>query len=245
MLAELKMELDVEKQEIGYYQSSNMQGVLMEHIDSEYAEKLHHQTWNPYSLCITAVEDKVIWSVRTLNEEAYENIIKPLACDDFIQFFLAKKGKNIGIRKKELAIKQKKELLEEFYSKPAEKYLNIEFLTPAAFKSEGRYVIIPNERYIYQSLMNKYSASSENDFEMFDSETLESLSGSSEISGYRLKSTFFPLQGVKIPAFKGELTLKMRGTDTMARYARFLLKFGEYSGVGIKSSMGMGSIRYK
>jgi CRISPR-associated endoribonuclease Cas6 len=29
----------------------------------------------------------------------------------------------------------------------------------------------------------------------------------------------------------------------MARYARLLFKFGQYSGIGIKTSMGMGAYR--
>jgi CRISPR-associated endoribonuclease Cas6 len=106
-------------------------------------------------------------------------------------------------------------------------------------------VIIPEIKYIYQSLMNKYSAASKEEFEMFDSDTLEQLTDCSEIAQYRLKSTCFPVEGIRIPSFKGEICLRMRGTDTMARYARFLLRFGEYSGVGIKSAMGMGAIKLK
>lgn len=54
----------------------------------------------------------------------------------------------------------KQELLEEFYSGPCRGILNLEFLTPTAFKSNGRYQIFPDMRYIYQSFMNKYSAAS-------------------------------------------------------------------------------------
>ena len=39
MYAELKVEFD--SNEINFQQSSNLQGVLMENISSEYAEKLH------------------------------------------------------------------------------------------------------------------------------------------------------------------------------------------------------------
>ena len=49
MLAELRMALSVDKEGFGYYQSSNMQGVLMEHLENSYAEKLHQQGLKPYS----------------------------------------------------------------------------------------------------------------------------------------------------------------------------------------------------
>lgn len=47
MYAELKVEFD--SNEINFQQSSNLQGVLMENISSEYAEKLHGNQLNPYS----------------------------------------------------------------------------------------------------------------------------------------------------------------------------------------------------
>ena len=103
---------------------------------------------------------------------------------------------------------------------------------------------MPDVRYIFQSLMNKYSASSD-ELEMYDEETLEQLAGNSSIVRYRLQSVFFPLEGVKIPSFKGELTMRVGGSETMARYARLLAGFGEYSGIGIKTAMGMGGIRRK
>jgi CRISPR-associated endoribonuclease Cas6 len=187
----------------------------------------------------------VIWNVRTLYEEAYDHILKPLESEDFNQIFLAKKEMKIGIRKKELLVRRKQELLEEFYQKPAERYLDMEFITPTAFKSNGKYVIFPGEKYIFQSLMNKCSAAAETNMEMFDSDTLTQLTDNSEIVQYRLKSVRFPIEGIWIPAFKGEITLRVKGTDTLVRYARFLLKFGEYSGVGIKTAMGMGAIRLK
>ena len=43
----------------------------------------------------------------------------------------------------------------------------------------------------------------------------------------------------------GELGIYISGTETMARYARLLFRFGEYAGVGIKTAMGMGALRIK
>ncbi len=47
MYARLIMELD--SNEINYRNSSNLQGVIMENIASEYAEELHKSQLNPYS----------------------------------------------------------------------------------------------------------------------------------------------------------------------------------------------------
>ena len=55
LLAKLTINLEADSEEFGYYQSSNLQGILMEQIDSEYAELLHGQGMNPYSQFYAAI----------------------------------------------------------------------------------------------------------------------------------------------------------------------------------------------
>ncbi len=243
MLAELRMKLEVNKPDFGCYQSSNMQGILMGQIDVDYAELLHNQGLKPYSQFILNGEKKE-WVVKTFTQRAYQEIIAPLLDSSFTHCFIEKKDIHVQIQNKILKTIRKQELLDEFYSDACSRYLNLEFLTPTSFKSDGKYVIMPDMRYIYQSLMNKYSAAS-SDMEMYDKETLEQLTGNSHIVQYRLRSTYFPLEGIRIPSFKGEISVKITGTNTMAKYARLLSRFGEYSGVGIKTAMGMGGLRIK
>lgn len=244
MLAKLRMELEADKSEFGYYQSTNMQGVLMEQISSSYAEQMHEQGLKPYSQYLVCEGQRVSWVVSTFTQEAYRQIIMPLMRREFTEFVLDKKDIHIKICGRNLYTVDKQELLKEFYSDTCDRYLNLEFLTPTAFRSNGKYIIMPDVRYIYQSLMNKYSAASA-DMEMYDHETLEQLAAGTDIIRYQLRSACFPLEGVKIPSFKGEVRIRVNGTDTMARYARLLVKFGEYSGVGIKTAMGMGGLRMK
>ena len=42
---------------------------------------------------------------------------------------------------------------------------------------------------------------------------------------------------------QGSLSIRLHGNDTISRYARLLFSFGEYSGIGIKSSIGMGALK--
>lgn len=243
MMAELRMKIQSDDPKLGYCQSSNLQGVLMEHIKTKYAELLHTHGTKPYSQCLLAREEKE-WVVKTCTKEAHQEIILPLLDADFTSFCIEKKDICVTIKEKSYSVVKKKELLDEFHEGTSSRFLALEFLTPTSFKSNGRYVIIPELRYIYQSLMNKFSALSEN-IQMYDSETLEQLARHSSIVRYRLKSTSFPLEGINIPSFQGEIGIKITGTDTMARYIRLLARFGEYSGVGIKTAMGMGALKIK
>lgn len=243
MLAELSMKIKTDTPNFGYYQSSNLQGVLMKQINTNYAQRLHGQGLKPYSQYLLAGNQKE-WIVKTCTQEAYQEVILPLLNERFMQFTIEKKDIQVEIQEKTLKSIKKKQLLDEFYLDKCDHYLNFEFLSPVSFKSNGRYIIMPEIRYIYQSLMNKYSAAS-TEIDMYDDETLEQLVSNSSIIRYKLKSTFFPIEGVKIPSFKGEMSVKIAGTDTMARYAKLLFRFGEYSGVGIKTAMGMGALRIK
>ena len=241
MLAELRFRLKTESDQFGIFQSSNMQGILMENIDSGYAEHLHSLSYNPYSQAIIGRDDKE-WVIRTLTKEAYDGIILPLK--ELKSFEIKKKDIYLQVTETELKQKKKQELLDEFYTGEAEKYLSFDLQTPTSFKSNGRYVIIPTVRLLFQSLMNKYSASFEN-MEMFDEDALMEIEDHVEISDYRMKSCFFPMEGTKIPSFMGNIKLRSNGSDTLKRYMKMLLCFGEYSGVGIKSSMGMGAIKLR
>lgn len=59
----LMMELD--DMEISYKNSSNLQGVLFEHISEKYAEILHRQQRHPYSQYVLKTKDKVTWCNRS------------------------------------------------------------------------------------------------------------------------------------------------------------------------------------
>ena len=234
------MELD--DTEISYKQSSVLQGVLLEHIAEPYADILHMQQRHPYSQYIYKEDNQVMWCINTLDDEAREQIIAPLSNDDFKEFIMKKQNKTVHILNKTQIEKKQQDMVKEFYSVPPQHMFHIELLTAASFKQRGKYILYPDMRLFYQSLMNKYSAISD-DMEMMDEDILNMLADSSEIIKYRLRTVGFPLEGVIIPAFIGDFTVKINGADTMAAYARMLFRFGEYAGVGVKTAMGMGAFK--
>lgn len=239
MYAELRMELDSNK--INFQQSSNLQGILMENIPSEYASKLHGNQLNPYSQCILKEEEKSVWYIKTLNTEAYEMLLLPITKLDTVT--LRKKNKVINLLNKTVKIKENTELISDFYENKCTKYLELSFKTPTSFKRDGKYVIYPDLSLIYGSLMRKFSAASEA-FNMYDEDTLDELVTQSEIVRYRLQTIPFPLEKTNIMGFVGNICIHIKGSETMARYVRMLAKFGEFSGVGIKTGMGMGAMKY-
>lgn len=239
MYAQLKMELEAD--DIDYKKSSNLQGILMENMDTEYAARLHGNHLNPYSQCLIRENGKNIWCIKTLTKEAYEQIIQPMS--EVKNVIFKKSGRRVELIKRQMNRCEERELLDEFYDMVCPKYLDVQFLTPTAFKQNGGYIIYPDLRLIYGSLMRKYSAVS-GKLDMIDEDLLEQLTEYSQISRYRLQTVVFPMEQTKITGFVGNIGIHIHGSETLARYVRLLLRFGGFSGVGIKTGMGMGAMQY-
>ena len=65
-------------------------------------------------------------------------------------------------------------------------------MTPTSFKQRGLYLIYPDLRCLYQSLMRKYGMARQE--EMDSEETLEQLVNKSTVIQYNLKSCYFYLE---------------------------------------------------
>lgn len=246
LLAKLTMELNV-PQELGFNvnKSSLFHGVLMEKVDEEYAKRLHENRMNPFSIYLERKSEGHFFTIATYSKEAYTEIIERFMSSEFNSFKLKhNEGALIKIKNKVLTTKNKSELMDEFYDKEADRYFNICFKTPTAFKMHGQYIFYPDIELIYRNIMNKYNTSTEG-VDVYDDETLEYLLKGSRITRYNLKSVLFHMEGVRIPAFVGNITIKIDGTATMRNFARMLFRYSEYSGIGIKCSLGMGAVELR
>ena len=239
MFTRLTMRLDTN--EIGPQKASVLQGVLFEHVDAEYASFLHTQNYHPYSQYIYKDDKFSYWVINTLNGEAYDRIIAQFLRPEFKTFHINKMDQDITVLEKSVVSLDPKDMLSEFYTDKSEYTTSLKFLTPTAFKQNGNYVILPDIRLIFRSLMHKYSEAS--DLEMIDEEALQQLEESAYVSGHRITSIRYPMEGIDVPGFVGEVSISIKGTETMRRYARMLFQFAEFSGIGIKTAMGMGAVK--
>lgn len=241
-----KLELLVEynyTEKLSYQISSLMHGILMEVVDWEYGEVLHQNGRKPFQQYISKMTDhSFVWTICTLNDKAREQIIDRLAQKQ--SFYMKHKNLQLQVKEKHIVETTYERLIEKYYFTEQERNIKIRFLTPTAFKSQGKYVFIPTPKFIFQSLMNKYDAFS-NETKVSDKETLEHFEQNIFIKKYQLKSVRYALEGVWISAFLGEVTLYVKGPEQLVNLANMLAAFGEYAGIGIKCSLGMGAIQTK
>ena len=240
ILSELKLRLsDQENKRFDVNISSLFHGFIFELLQEKEGDLLHRDGLKPYRQSIRFLPGEIEWTITTLDESAFEMLIKPLMKTEEIT--LKHKGVTLSVKDKVLTTLSYEQLIEETYFKEVSPFIHVHFNTPTAFKTQGQYQNYPDLRLIYQSAMKKFDTVVTS-MKLFDEEVLDHLVSHSKIIGYNLKSTFFYVEKVKIPSYVGCINIKIEGPQALAQLARLLLRFGEYSGIGIKCTLGMGSV---
>ena len=221
--------------------SSLFHGALIGFLDERVAAALHEQSLNPYTQHISISQEKILWIITTMTEQAYKNIIMPLLSDSIQSIKIEYHDLELYIESKDCKTIDYDTFLKENYFRDYDRYFTLRFLTPTAFKSGGLYRNYPTVRWIVNSLAGKTDAFG-HDVSVSDKEVLSLLEESIVITKYSLKSTQFSLEGVRIPSFIGWITVCVKNNQSIVNLCNYLFKYGEYSGVGIKTSIGMGAI---
>ena len=223
------------------------QGALMELLAPEYAEHLHALAVNPYSQHVIAdatseqAAPLVRWVIKTLDDEAAAHITAPFTGGAVQRVALSNPGIVFGVEDVSAGPSlTTADLNSIFYSGSASSRVRVVFQTPTSFRTQGSYTFWPEPRLVFQSLALKHAAAFDGD--QPDQELVDELGRSILLTSYRLASRPFKVGATRIPGFTGSAVFSVRGAPTFRNYVEMLLRFGEFSGCGIKSSMGMGAI---
>ena len=215
----------------------------MEKIDTAYADELHISQAHPYSQYITGEDGCVVWNINALDDQSADNIIRVLSSDTFDKAELKSKDITLHVVSKELDTLSYDDLLNEYYlDGKSTRYITIRTITPTAFKSNGRYVIFPTSELILNSIARKYDAFS-GSTSILDEQLSYYIEENTDIVEYDLKSVKFSLEGITIPSFFGTVKIKLSGNREFICLMNMLLRYGEYCGTGIKTSLGMGAYK--
>ncbi|MEG0156789.1 MAG: CRISPR system precrRNA processing endoribonuclease RAMP protein Cas6 [Anaerovoracaceae bacterium] len=242
MLSKLELTLENPYGKLDYNISSLLQGALMEQIRPEYAEVLHEGKLNPYSQCVRFGKDKIVYTVNTLNKGARGEIILPLLENKLEKIHLRHKALEFKISSKLLVEKSYGELIEETYLGGRGNYLEFDLYTPTAFKRGGKYHFYPDTELIFKNLIMRFDGCT-TETTLYDEELIQDIRDKTEIVNYDVRSARFHLEGIRIPGFVGRLGIRASGTKQFSNLLQLLIGFGEFAGVGIKTSIGMGAMK--
>lgn len=239
MFAKLILKLKNNEQ-FGFEISSLLQGVLMESIAEDYAELLHESALNMYSQHFERRESDSYWCICTMTKDAKEQIIEKLRGIDTVALkYKETELPVIGRSYEETAYSS---FLESTYFGNCPRKIKLDFITPASFKVDGKYQFYPTVEHIFKSLISKHDAL-DGRTEIYSDDFIKQVNENVHITSYRLRSVSFPLEGIKIPGFMGSITITVSGPQQFVNLVNMLCLFGEYSGIGIKTGIGMGAVK--
>ena len=211
---------------------------LLSLLPGDYAEALHEQVETPVSQCLYRENGENFWRIQLLDDvanESFEPVLQelktlPLNTGEVCLALLERKSFTPGT------------LIETARSMASGRYFSLRFLSPTAFKQNGRYAVLPDKELFLQSLLNKWNTSFPS-YPLEDADAFRMLSDGIRVSDYNLRTTRFLLKDMKIPGFIGNLCFDTHLSPPLLDIWKILFTFSEYSGVGIKTALGMGGVK--
>lgn len=218
-------------------------GAFMQRLDPSYGEALHRSGPKPFSQYLTCAPEECKWVFQTLTEDAEQQIWEQPSIQEWNEIYLEQKNATFKIKERSITVLSEEDLMQRTFFGNCARRVSISFVTPTAFKTNGGYQNYPTTRHIFQSLISKFDTASAKS-QIASPELLENLEQYVKITNYSLRSTTFSLEGVRIPSFIGWLKLTLLGPQQFVNLCHMLLRFGTFSGVGIKTALGMGAIQF-
>lgn len=209
---------------------------LLAEIPRDYGDALHQTGFTPVAQHLRGN----CWTVSLLNRRAAEMLGPVLERKTEYRLW----GDRVILSAQSRCTAQVEDA-EAFLYEDAPSRGTLVLRSPTAFRSGDAYQLLPTQRLVLQSLLNRWNGC----FPEFSIEQeeggLEMLADRLRITSVRLESSGFRIKGQTIPGVTGELGFKIDGEDFPALLCGALLRLGCLSGVGIKTALGMGGMEIK
>lgn len=116
---------------------------------------------------------------------------------------------------------------------------SLRFISPTCFRSQGKSLLFPQPVHLFSSLESRWNrfAHEEIDLGNIDEQIM--------VSKYNLRTTYTMFNRYNQVGFTGQVGFSWHGrvSGEVKQQVNALLSFAQFSGVGYKTSMGMGEIR--
>lgn len=226
---------------------SVLHGVIMECIDPSYAQELHSYSIRPYSQFIFFDHrtKQYIWRISAVTKDAVQNLVKVMYQVPDKLFLKQKQGYLYIVKREIVEATTYKVLMDRFFSSDIE-YTGVQFTftSPTSFKVDGQYTIYPEAFRLYRYWLKRWNTFSSGE-KMESDDLSQAIEKSLLVRHYSLHLQRFGLEQVWIPGFKGDFTIQFKGRLIIRQVLSLLSYYGQFTGVGIKTALGMGGIASK
>ena len=216
--------------------------VLCEKMPPSAAELLHSQEITPLRQNIVAApkNGELVWALDVF-DDALATALAPVLLQ-LREVKIDKAAEKFEVlEQKEPCKIEIADLLKEAATEGENRLFRFCFKTTTGFKSDGQYVLYPTAELILKSLVQRWNVL----FPMYplqDDDALRMMVNGLRIVRYDLRSSSYAMKGLHIPGFWGEVTIKSTLPAPLLELWKLLVAFAPYSGVGIKTALGMGAV---
>ena len=211
---------------------------LLSLLPEEYAGELHEPKETPISQCLYGKNGEMFWQIHLLDPTA-DNLFSAVLDDLTV---LPLHSGEVGLDRQEKETLTAEDLMKAARNIQAERFFSLRFLSPVAFRRGGRYTVLPEKDLILQSLQKKWNGTFPA-CPLDDEDAFRLLAEGIQITDYHLRTTRFSLKDNRIPGFIGNLCVETRLSAPILEIWKLLIAFSEYSGLGIKTALGMGGVK--
>ncbi|MEG2454745.1 MAG: CRISPR system precrRNA processing endoribonuclease RAMP protein Cas6 [Oscillospiraceae bacterium] len=203
---------------------------------------LHEQTAPPLSQFLRILPDgDILWTVNLFRENVTQALHLPLETATTFRLF----GRETATLMVVNVEKHSALCADALMEKAVRPRVGLLFETPTAFKTAGTYNILPSTRLILQSALLKWNAIFTDCPIDCDSGGLEAMAEGLHCRSMALQSQNYAFKGATIPGFTGVLVLENKLSGFHRTLTNALLELTPYSGIGIKTTLGMGGVIIK
>ena len=207
-------------------------GALMNNISSELSEYLHKPDYHPFSIyCVPTDNDEFFLRISALTDQTSE-IIDALCNMKRITLF----GSFSPIFQENIQL-YKPVHYTDISNALSSDTLTLSFLTPAVYRSKGRFRNPPAPEKYFYSVICKLNA-----FENLDIDYNAFLEAweKCEILDFMLESGSHAITGKSITGMLGRMTISIPKNHPDPALIKTILSYAAYSGLGAKTALGMG-----
>ena len=223
----------------------HLYGCLMPHLSDDTIDRLHanERTAISQSLLYHNHTHTAEWSVSSFDEALSEELDTVFRRTD--TFTLEKDSitlcKTALSRQHIDGFPDLRQQIEPYANSP---YTVLSFQTATALKRNGQFLLYPEAEWVIKNLWNTWNQAFPNT-PLDDDNALALLVSHTSISAYSLSSAVYFMKNTAIHGFTGTLTLYNHLSPPLRILLQVLLTLASYTGVGVKTSLGMGRTEIK
>lgn len=201
----------------------------------ELAEQLHEPAISPIALSLKPVSPRqVMVKIGLLQPQLLAPLLWGLSSDLGRQVTLANTPCRLGNQVKVVAT----ERFEQLFQLPALETIELQFCSPTSFKQGDTVLLFPLPELVFASLLKRWNAFAPDPYQ------LSPVEWQGWVSAYQLETAVLHLRGGIEIGFQGWTKYRFPNPE-QARLATLLAQFAEFSGIGRKTTMGMGQAYLK